>query len=304
MTNYEVGELHMVHANVVSVATLDFARGHVGERFPLTTDQQKAEFAANSAARTFELTQSNTADCMDERVTIGFANGNTDQAYIASRIVPQLPGGEGLAATKAAIAANAAIIKDAPDIWQAYEIVMDFLAANGEEDAAHDDCGAERSAQSSVVNQIPQDVLLPAVGLIVPHMNNDPWHQKELQAMSTHKRHRLESGFYDVWEPTKHSQYVIDRFPQNYSHLKIDHDDLLTHGHNGSGLYATSRDGHGYQKDGTTFSITIPKMRQLAVMLGGSSEERERIFIGFADDALHVSAGIVTSEFPVFAEAA
>ena len=47
------------------------------------------------------------------------------------------------------------------------------------------------------------------------------------------KRRRLEDGFYSDWDAQKHTDYLVERFPQNFSYLAIDHNDKETGGHHG-----------------------------------------------------------------------
>lgn len=286
---------------VVEATQLSFARGSAGQRYPLTTDQQKAEFARECDENTFNLTKFNTADCGDDRLTLALADGTTDPAALRNRIVSQLFGGEGLAATKALVAANAVAIRDAKNFTEAYMIVSNMLVDLDEEDGGHAACGASNAVEASVAKAIDFDLLLPTVGLLVPDRgDNGPLLQKNIAS----KRERLDAGFYGTWDAKNHEDYLASRFPQNFSFLKVDPADHEASGHDGSGLYVITQENVGYRKTGRAFGVTVPKMRELAYKLGGSDEERRRILLGFVDDTVHVGSGIVTKNFPVFAQAA
>src|SRR6476660_257542 len=105
------GDIYMP-TDVVLATQLDFARGKVGQRYPLTTDEEKTAFAQECADHTKELSITDTADCGDERITIRLGDETTDPEALRMRIAPQLFGGLYLAATKAAVEADAAIVKD------------------------------------------------------------------------------------------------------------------------------------------------------------------------------------------------
>jgi hypothetical protein len=286
---------------VEEVASLSFGRGKVGLRYPLVGNTAVGEFKAELAHDTQELTKANTADCGDERLTVGLADGTTDREVLRSRIVPQLFGGIGLAAAKAAVEADAAFLKDARNFWDAYLKTSDLLVRLGYEDAGHFGCGASGSVESSVAGQIDPEPLSAAVGLLVP---DDGGNAALLGKNTVTKRQRLNEGFYGVWNPQDHLDYLNEKFPQNLSTLLEDPQDHETHGHNASGLYVVTRPGHGFRKNGKAFAVSLPLMAELAGKLGGSNEERRRILLGFPDDTLHVGAGLVVPGFPVFAEAA
>jgi hypothetical protein len=106
------GEFMLDSVTINQVAQLGFASGKVGQRYPLVTDDLRANIVA--------LTKPNTADCGDERLTVSMADGTNDPTLIRNRVAPQLFGGLGLATTKALVAANAVVIRDAKDMWGAY----------------------------------------------------------------------------------------------------------------------------------------------------------------------------------------
>lgn len=290
------------------VAELSFARGKVGQRYPLVGEEAERRHSRGLADHTVGITKPNTADCGDDRGTIRLADGTEDPMVLRNRVTAQLFGGLGLATTKALVAANANIIKDAKNFWQAFETTSSYLYERGEEDGGHAGCGASGMVEASVSNPIPTTSLVPAIGLFLP-MNE---RSVALVGRNTEtKRQHLQDGFFGGWDPAKHEDYLATRFPQNFSYLADDPNDHETRGHNGSSLYVVTADNHGFAKNAfiedtgqAALSTTLPKMHQLASILGGSPEERMRILIGFVDDSLHVGAGIVTEGMPVFAEQA
>jgi hypothetical protein len=291
------------------VAELGFATGKVGQRSPLATPEQEAAFAQDLADHTETLTQFNTADCGDDRPTIRLADGTTDPEVLRSRIVSQLFGGLGLSTTKALVAADAAIIRDAKSIWQAYEITVDFLSRPeiNEQDGGHAGCGASASVESSVAKDIRPELLVSTMGLFVP-MDSE-WQALTGKNAIT-QRHRLDSGFYGNWDPQKHLDFLVSRFPANTSYLQTDPHDHETGGHHASAVYAITNKQHGFAKNRFTettgrmaFGVTVPKMYELAHKLSASPEEERRIILGFAEDTLRVGSGLVTKDMPIFAEA-
>lgn len=294
-----LGEFDMRQQHITMIATLGFATGQIGQRYPLTTDEERARFGQELAGGTAEITDDTTADCGDERETIRFENGMTDPIAIEARVVAKLFGGIGLATTKALVAADALIIRDAPDIWSAYLTVSKTLLEQLRlKDAGHAHCGASGSVEASVAQAIDFEMLVPAVGLFVPDNGQN---RSLLQKNVAHKYARLQNGFYGTWKSENHEDYLKERFPENFAYLKEDPNDHVTHGHNGSGMYVVTEDGKAFVKNGRAFSVNVPLMRRLAHDLGQDSEERARILCGFADDTLHVGGGIVTKDFPVFA---
>ncbi|MGC1177437.1 MAG: hypothetical protein WA843_05195, partial [Candidatus Saccharimonadales bacterium] len=81
-------------------------------------------------------------------------------------------------------------------------------------------------------------------------------------------------------------------------------------GHHASGVYLIGEEGCGFAKNAMiedtgqeAFCVTVPKMYEIAHLLGGSDEERQAIFLGFNDDTLHVGGGIARKGMPVFTDA-
>lgn len=295
-------------SDVRLVARINFGRGLIGRQQVLASPEDEQQFSGGLKEATRRLTRSNTGDCGDDRRTIGLADGTTDVRVLAERVVPQLFGGLGLSAAKAAYAANAAYLRDAKDFQQAYETTSALLTRFGYEDGGHAVCGASKTVESSVANPIPEAQFNEALGLFIP--TTEAVLHLSQQNQQT-KRQHLEAGHYGGWSSDWHEDFLSQRFPQNFSHLAVDPSDLETGGHHGVGLYVVTAEGQGFAKndfiDATgreAFAVTTAIMAELSHKLGYDDEERARIHLGFLDDTLHVGAGLVAPGMPVFAEVA
>lgn len=294
---------------IKKVAELEFARGKVGYGYELADEAAEIAHLHGLTANTLPLTVLDTADCGDERRILSMADGTSSPDVLADRVARQLFGGIGLATTKALVAANAVIVRDAKNMQQAYELTVETLGKLGYKDAAHNNCGASIGVEVSVANPIDFEALTPAVQLLVPaHIANE----RRLQKIGATKQQRLGEGYYSEWSPEWHVDYVTSRFPENFSNLAVDMKDTETKGHHGSSLYVITSEGRGFAKnafiDSTggqeAFCNTLSMMQELAYKLGGTDEERADILTAFADDAYHVGAGIVRKGMPAFAEVA
>jgi len=289
--------------SVRQLATLDFARGKVGDRFPLSSSEDILTHAEMLRSRITEITKVNTAFCGDERVKVSFADGTTDPEVIEAMITPKLFGGIWLASTKACYAADASIIRDSTSFSDAAVIIGDILPKLGYELAGHVDCGANKNVKSSVENPIDEAWQFPAVRLFIsPDEEDDAALHYLLSKNRQTKTSRVNAGQYDSWDPNWFETQLYDRAPQNFALMKSDPEDHELHGHNGSSLLILTQPGHGFRKNGQAFSLTTPFMRELATKLGATDEERARIQVGFVEDSLEVAAGIVIPGFPVFGE--
>jgi hypothetical protein len=307
MTFERRGELTMVE-NVLDVAQLPFGQGLIGKRNALLTAEAKVEFGDTLRQYTVALAVANTADCGDERLTVSLGDGTNDLAVLRKRIVPQLFGGLGLATTKAAVAANAAYLRDAKDITEAYHITVKTLQELGEEDGGHAGCGASGSVEQSVDKAPLLEQLLAAMPVFMPM---DERARQLLGQNGIQKRRRLEEGFYGNWNPKNHEDFLSQHTPHNFSYLAVDENDHETHGHNASGIYVLKAAGAGFAKNAMihetnreALTVTTAKMFDIAKKLGGSKDEITRITLGFAEDTLDVSNVLVTPGIDVFADAA
>lgn len=244
-------------------------------------------------------------DCMDERSILSLADGTKDPAVLAARKAGSLAGGTTLATMKAAIAADAAFLRDAKTSKQAYEMTYDELTARGIPEAAHEGCGASTYVLKSVANRLELPVLgqtFAAIGANVDAVRGP------LSALDTNKERRLQAGFFGDWSPSWHADFVSSRQPGNFSYLKTD--DTPTHGHNASGVLLVA-DGSYFAKNDfiedtgglEAFTLTFGFADQIADALGGSDYERELMKLAYRDDAFNVANHIVAPGLEVFASA-
>src|SRR5271165_3650456 len=91
-----------------------------------------------------------TAFCPDGRLMLGLADGTTDPEVLRQIVTHQLLGGLGLATTKAAVASDLLIVRDATSFTNAYETIYDFLYKINYRDGGHASCGASASVEGSV----------------------------------------------------------------------------------------------------------------------------------------------------------
>ncbi|MGC1177402.1 MAG: hypothetical protein WA843_05010, partial [Candidatus Saccharimonadales bacterium] len=194
---------------LTKAAELSFARGNVGHQERLIGELAEDRFMLALGGHTAEITKLNTADCGDDRRTLRLADGTNDPQELRQRIVPQLFGGLGLATTKALVAANAVLVRDAKTMWGAYEKTSQTLLELGQEDGGHENCGASMSVESSVANALQLPTLTGAVKLFLPV---DEGVEALLRRNSQNKQHRLADGFYSDWDPQKHIDYLVSRF--------------------------------------------------------------------------------------------
>lgn len=288
---------------VADVTTLPFGIGAVGADRHLQ-GAQKAEYLAALGRNQHEVPTGLWLpfDCMDERETIALADGTTDPAALRERRTFQLAGGTVLAFTKAAVAADAAYLRDATDIRDAYEKTYDVLWGLGIPDAAHDGCGASKFVQKSVTELIDEALELETFR----KMGADEQQVRmPLERLHVNKQRRAGSGFYDSWTPEWHANFVTDRHPENYSTLRTADD--AVHGHYASSLLVVS--GSRYfaknafiaETGQQAFALTLDKADEVADMLGTSSEERAMIKLGLRDDSFNVANHIVAPGLEVVA---
>jgi hypothetical protein len=301
------GEI-MMQTNTQLAAYLPFGEGKIGISHALTSDEERAEFAESLTGFKRAITKANTADCVDDRFTLSFADGTTDLTIIRNRIVPQLAGGEGLALTKALVAADATVVKGAKDMTSAYLMVADLLDKLGEEDGGHAVCGASKFVEGSVAARIEEDSLLTVASALT---SADDDARRFFDANVQTMWRRLEDGFYGTWSASWHEGYLADTVPHNFATLRGDENDHETHGHHASGLNAIRQTGFGFAKNEfiertgkEAFGYTAWKADQLANSLGVDDEERYRIRLGFAIDSPAVLNKLVIKGFPAFLDQA
>ncbi|MGZ6004662.1 MAG: hypothetical protein ACXWLH_00765 [Candidatus Saccharimonadales bacterium] len=273
----------------------------------LETEQQMAQFGALLAEHKRPITHPYTADCMDDRTTLRLADGTNDVLTLRNRITYQLPGGLGLAVTKAGVAANAPIIRDAKTFKDAYEIFSNLLTRLGYEDGGHAGCGASKFVEDSVANTVERGILLPTIKAV--RAVNE--HQTEIfDRIQRNKARRLESGFYSGWDPGWHEDYLSQKFPQNFSYLQTADDPA--HGHRANGIYFIEENGMGFAKNAfhahtgqMAFGVTTNILTELVRKLSPADKlGQETLLLAFPDDVVNVSDKLVALDMPAFADAA
>lgn len=297
----------MIINDVQEVGRIVTGRGAIGASHALRSPEEAAEFQSQLSSHTERLTAVNTADCGDERLTIGLANGVTDKTELRARIVPQLFGGLVLPVTKSLVAANAAVIRDAKNMRDAYLTVDELLSQLDYEDGGHAGCGASGTVESSVAHDLPDDRYESSLSLLSGGLRHDT-DLPLLAALRTTQQHRLSQGFYGVWDPAWHEDYLSHKYPHNFSYLAVDENDHETHGHHASGLYVVTQEEMGFAKNAMiedtgreAFAVTVPFMKKLAHQLGGNIQERRAIELALYDDTIRVGSGLVVPTLPIFA---
>lgn len=296
-------EMQEQTVQVAEVTQLPFGVGNVGADRHL--DGADKEAYVGALGRHQHEAPSNLwlpFDCMDERPTISLADGTTDPEALVRRKAFQLAGGTVLAFTKAGVAANAAFLRDAKSMEEAYQTTYDLLSKLGVPDAAHAGCGASTHMQNSVMKPIGSERLLTAFeGLGAKRDEIAP----ALDRLAANKQRRVSEGFYDTWTPAWHAQFVTERNPENFSNLQIEEDDV--HGHYASGVLLVQGDRY-FAKNAfvaetgrMAFALTFDPADRVAHMLGATDEERALISLAIRDDSLNVTNHIVAEGLEVFA---
>lgn len=295
---------------VKRIAYLPFGVGLIGGAGSWATDEE--EYAAQLSRAVRPLSCANTADCVDERPTVELGDGTRDVSQLEGRIVPQLPGGLGLAVTKAAVAADLAAIRDTANFKQAYEAMSNLLDRLGYEDGGHADCGASKGVEASVATEIDKASMLA----VLPAVCADRSDMTALLDTNLRtKRRRLHDGYYGAWDNRWHEGYLAARYPRNFSILAVDHNDKLTHGHHAQAVLLVKRPGMGFAKNSfvrttgrqafaDTLAFADDLTAGIAARLGGSLEERTRFRLELGADPLGVLNILVAEGMPVYADAA
>lgn len=286
------------------------ARLAIGEDRPdrvhshLETQEQLDEFGARLAENTAEFTKDNTADCIEDRRNILIGNSISDPNELRRRVVKQLPGGLGLAVLKAGVAADAAFLRDAQNVQDAYEKGVEALVLLGYEDGGHGKCGASGLVEGSVAQPVRSEILLPTTDAVI---GINEAKERAFHDIQRTKQRKLEGGFYGTWDSGWHEDFLSQKFPQNFTQIEAQDDP--THGHYADAVVLL--DDIGFAKnqfiDNTgqwAFAATRSMFAELAGKLGGTEEERTRLLVAFVDDLINVSHGIVAPDMPVFALAA
>jgi hypothetical protein len=204
------------------------------------------------------------------------------------------------------VAANAALVRDAKDIKQAYQQVYDVLTKMGYEDGGHAGCGASGKVEASVVKPVPREIALPTIGAII---DIDQSRTALFDRNAAHKQQLVDKGFYSVWDKAWHEDFLQTHAPQNFSFLKTENDPV--HGHKAEGVLVVKQLGKGFAKNAfyedtgqMSFGVTPTEVLDIAYKLGGTTEEREALTVALVTDLIDVSAQLVAPGLPVFADAA
>jgi hypothetical protein len=294
------------------ITGLPCGQGAIGKEGALETSEEFSTFAEALADNTCRLTKINTVDCVDERRTIALGDGTVDPDILANRVVAQLPGGLVLPVTKAAVAADLVVVRDAKDFTAAYLTMYELLTGLGYEDGGHKGCGASKLVEKSTEEEVEIGSLLGSLPVVMDTNDETP---RVVSMNRETKRRRLSDGYYGTWSPAWHEAFLADKVPQNFSILADDPDDPVTHGHHSRGIYAVSEDGYGFAKnkfiDATgleAFSYTVSAAntitRDIIKAIGGSDLERARLRTELGVDAPQVLNQLVVKGHPVFIQAA
>lgn len=291
-------------ANIKQLGQVNSGYGHIGENDRFLTDSDRLNFVDQLSSYTHSITKYNTAACGDGRPTLNYADGTTNYHHISQRIDYQLFGGLGLASTKAAVAANLEIISNARNFSEAYFMISNFLAINGEEDGGHYGCWASATVESSVSNRIADNEQKSFLSRLITF---DYETESMLNEINKNKIQKLDSGYYSIWDLQEHEQYLKNRFPQNFATLD-DSPSSKLHNHHEAALYLITEERQGFDKNNFTkdnnglqsFAVTINKYQQIGTLLAKDIEERKRFLLAAYDDTLQVGSGLVIRGLPVF----
>jgi len=294
---------------VQQATILEFGAGNVGADRHLQ-GEQKQQFEQGLAACTHEIPSGPLAiDCMDDRKTLRLADGTVDLAVLRARAAGQLAGGRTLATLKAALAADAAFLKDVKTMQQGYELIdgmfKQFVDANGQPlflSGAHIGCGASGSVEKSVAEPVEHETLVDTfVNLGAGRDAVAP----ALGVLAQNKFRRLESGLYGTWDPAWHVAFEQNHHPEGLAELEVADDDV--HGHYAAGVYAV-KDGAYFAKNAFiedtglyAFGLTFGVADRIADLFGGNAQERTLMKLAFKEDAFNVTNHIVAAGMEVYA---
>lgn len=296
------GEFNMVQNSAILVAELPFGQGNIGRERRLSDEQLSEEL--ETYVRPINVF--NTADCVDGRTTLALADGTKDKTALIDRVTFQLPGGLVLPATKAAIAADLIIVRDAKTFKQAYLTMYDFLIEAGFKDGGHEGCGASKFVEASIVNSLDEGTITTTLGSLGKLPNSF----KTLYSYnSASKQRKLNEGFYSDWDSTWHEDFLSQRVPENFSLLRAEDND--TSGHYEQGLFIVEKSGHGFAKndfnqttDTSVFCLTTQCINILVNKIGhtisASDSEQKRFNLEMVQDSLNVLNLLADKGLPVF----
>ncbi len=294
-------------------AGLPFGHGKIGALNQLVLPEERIEFASALSVCTLPITDPTTGDCVDGRGTIAFANGVNDPAVLANRVVAQYPGGLYLAVTKAAVAADLAILRDSKNITGAYLAITEVMDKLGYHDGGHANCGASTLVQESVASEISDESIDMTLPVLVTNVQNARLY---VRLNKNIKQKRLNDGYYGTWSHTWHEGHLYDTVPQNFATLEVDPDDHEFHGHKERAAYSISTPDYGFAKNKfiamtggqQSFAVTTRSadtmIERIISQIVGSPEERSRLRLELGIDTAQVLNELVLKGLPVFTEAA
>lgn len=262
----------------------------IGPGYEIKDEAEQAYIVAEAAECTRPINRKKVAYCIDER-PYESVGGIDDPAELEAIVAAQLPGGTYVSATKAAVAAKIAAVRNAKDFTEAHGIVAGILGRAGYDDSVHEKCGADDNVEASVENQRDPEEILPVMQAAGAASEDDA---DRVATLHANKQSLARNGFYKGWDSAAHRERVRANFPQHYAVLKGAND--AVHGHHGKGLYEIIQEGQGFAKnefarrtDGAMlFAYTHAFAQELAEVMAGSDEERKMLELAFVYDLADV----------------
>lgn len=288
--NYEK-EGYMKAPAVHLVANLPFGEGSIGaEGYGVGGPEAQEAFLIELGRAIRPITHPHTANCVDGRRILRFADGTDDPYALNSYVTHQLAGGLVLATTKAATAADLIIVRDAKDFKTAYLTMYEFLTSLGYKDGGHADCGASKQVEHSVHNQLTAPTTLATLPALMAVPENV---SGLVDSIYLRRKRLLESGFYGGWDNGWHEDFLSEMVPENFAVLETD--ESPTSGHQEKGLLLVTKEGYGFAKNShnsktgqQVFAETTHTMPNLAKYLGSalslSPVEEMRFNVAFTDE--------------------
>jgi len=299
------GERQSMTPSGIEVVEFNLGRGNIGANTMLHS-YEWTQYAEDISEYNRPVTNPNTARCIDGRpfASIGPI---TDPAQLEEQVLYQLPGGVGLATTKALVAANARVVQG-KNFRDAYEITSSLLLqlpGGGIIDAGHHACGASKFVKKTAEEAVRPSEVGEMLGAI---MTIEGKERAILNELFDHKKALLENGFYDEWDAASHEHFLEENFPDNFARLRVpaDTSDGLD-GHYEVGLFIAENGGFAKNAafEGTgkmTFAYSNELALKLANTLGTSHEERVKIYLAFYDDLVNLGGIMFANGFPIMTD--
>jgi len=268
---------------------------------PLSVLTQKITLADEIDNNLGKIIDDSVADCIDDRLIIGFAAGSNDPYRLQHRVVYQQPGGTVLHFTKAAVAANLSVIADARDFKQAYQRMFALLTNLGWQDSGHVDCGASKNVERSVAEPLSSDELIVMIDRLIGNAENQAERRDLISQNEAHKYQLLNKGFYGSWTAVDHEKHLREKVPQNFATLAGEH--------NPYGVLVIQEPGYGLVKNQyikTTgrpvFTATTAQWDKVIKQLCPLVIEQERMYAALADDLFSVIKILCAPGMPFFTD--